>query len=163
MAYNFSAILAELEGIVKSVWPETILFGDDAENRTCFTSFEMLRKNIIEASKDGNPAPPYVVIQLGSAVPDPDLGIAENYKRLPLTIYFITETITQAAITEKLADLQETIDAADAAWETFGVMEKGRILTVEDCQANRALVAIGKTQLSAGEVTWSPGIITTDG
>lgn len=159
MAYDYSALMTEVETLVKATWPEAILWSENVNTRNTFTSFEMLRKNIIEASREDNPNPPYIVIELGSAVTDQDLGIRQGYKRVPGTIIYVGENMTLDNLTAKLTALQAAFDSPTRTVGEFAVMEDGEILTVEDCPAHRALVAIGKALLSAGQVSWNPGFL----
>jgi hypothetical protein len=159
MAYDYAALMTEVETLVQATWPEAILWSDDPTTRNTFTSFEMLRKNIIEAAREDNPDPPYIVIELGSAVTDQDFGIGQRFKRVPCTIYYVGQNMTLDNLTAKLTSLQAAFDSPTRTVGEFAIVENGEILTVEDCPAHRALVAIGKALLSAGEVSWNPGFL----
>jgi hypothetical protein len=155
---DFSAFLAEINGLISLAWPEIPPMSTVPVRRD--TSVQALRMSFVDKALQGTLDLPCVVIALGREVQS-DIGVATGIYYVPLSIHYIAAAGTkQSTLHAKMAALRKLIDNPQTVFDSFQAgEERGRIDSSEGSDVNRHLVEAAGVQVASASVEWTPGLM----
>lgn len=159
---NLASFIDELFALITATWPEVTV-----SNGNLITSLEATREQVVETFQAGTHQPPYVVVHIGDFANEPDFGMANQPMRAPVIVHYLTvrgpnsgdgKMMQQTDLHAKMEALRAAIDGPTLR-STFARIEIGQVSTSEAAPVNSKLAAESKTQIIAGALSYSPGLL----
>lgn len=164
--------LNEIVGKVGAACPElvppgTARAGGGYLAPTILTTAEMARENLVEKIKrglsggQGEPSPPYAIVQIGALYDDATFGADNDTKRARLAVYYLDRRRAgfegQLQAFAKAEAIRKAIDFGPRT--SYHRIELGSVDASEDDPAFDVLVGQARSDLAIAVVRWEPGLL----
>ena len=114
------------------------------------------------------PAPPYVVVLVGSLAHDPEWGVAGRTYRAAVTVAAILASSSGArqasahALAQAAADAIDDGDGLGVDFQTFqSPPERATVDSSENNVVSLALAGESRVEIFAATATWTPGLLVS--